>query len=119
MDKFKEWMKKAKEDLNAAKFTYKGKFYRVTAFFSQQAVEKALKSLQLKQTNRYDKIHDLVILARKLSLPKDIEDKCKEISPAYVYDRYPDLPKIKNIKGKSKELLSYAEEVLKWIENKL
>lgn len=91
----KKWFKKAKEDLRTAKFNYRGKRYDVVAFFCQQAVEKALKALSIEKTGEFRKIHDLKLLGKQVGLPKKYIPLCEEISLAYVYSRYPDIPEIK------------------------
>ena len=44
---------------------------------------------------------------------------CKELSPAYTYSRYPDVPEIVEIMEVSRNLLQYAKEVLNWVERRL
>ncbi|MBK5190671.1 MAG: HEPN domain-containing protein [Methanosarcinales archaeon] len=52
------WWDRATEDLETAKFNFRGKKYRAAAFFSQQATEKALKALYIK---RFRKLKRLTI----------------------------------------------------------
>ena len=77
MEEMERWWKLAKDDLDSAEANFKIKKYYVCAFFSQQAVEKALKSLLLKKTKILIKIHDLVILGREVGLTKDLLNKCE------------------------------------------
>ena len=46
-------------------------------------------------------------------------DYCKEITAAYIYTRYPEMPKIDNIEKSSKDYIKKAEEILKWIKKHL
>ena len=41
----KEWIDKAKRDLEVARYNFKGNLLEVAAFYSQQAAEKALKAV--------------------------------------------------------------------------
>lgn len=113
------WWKQGKDDLEKAKILYENKKYDGTAFFCQQSVEKGLKALSLKEKNKIKKIHDLVELGRDISLPQSLLDYCKELTSSYIYSRYPDVKKEKNIKEISYGFLRYAKEILKWIEKKL
>ncbi len=115
----KEWIEKAKEDLDTANFCFKGKRFEVAIFFSQQAAEKAMKALLLEKTGKIIKTHDLVLLSKKLDAPEKIIEHAKELTLAYTYVRYPGIPRIKNIKKKSRAFLDYAEGVIKWIKESL
>lgn len=114
-----QWLAKAKGDLETAKFNFGGGHYDAAAFFCQQAAEKALKAVYIKKFGEVSKTHDLVFLARKLKAPAEVEKMCREISPAYLYTRYPDVPKIGKIKEFSERLIGYAKEVVEWSEKQL
>ncbi len=79
------WRDRATEDLETAKFNFRGEKYRAAAFFSQQAAEKALKALYIKRFRKLKKAHDLFLLATELNLPGDLVELCKELSPACLY----------------------------------
>ena len=85
------------------------------SFQSHQAVEKALKFLNLKINNVMIKTHDLVLLAKKVNAPITIVEKCSKINPSYLDTRYPDIPKSYN-KADAKNIVDLAEEVIKWIK---
>jgi len=86
-------------------------------------VEKGLKSLYLKKFEEIKKIHNLVILAKDLKLPKKLIDKCDELNPIYIEARYPDasgdLPHKKYTQDKSQEDIKAAEGILKWLRKKI
>ena len=86
----KNWLKKAEEDLGTAEDCLKSKRFSASAFFCQQAIEKALKALEIERLGKFDKTHDLYFLGKKLNLPKELVDICEEISEYYVETRYPD-----------------------------
>ncbi len=75
------------------------------SFYSQQAAEKALKSLYIARFGELWRIHDLVKLARKLDAPDEIVKSCAEINPTYTAARYPDVGDIDDKEGVS-EILS-------------
>lgn len=85
----KEWLEKAKRDLEAARYNYEGDLHEVAAFLCQQSAEKALKALYIEKFGELLKTHDLHFLAKKLKAPAGIMDACKELSTYYVESRYP------------------------------
>src|SRR3989344_2635500 len=86
----KNWMSKAESDLITSKYNLKGKRYDAAIFYAQQAAEKSLKSLLIERTGEFPKIHDLIKLAKLISLPLDLLELCSKINPAYIVSRYPD-----------------------------
>ncbi len=119
MEEIGIWMKTAEKDLNAAEINLDNELYDYAAFLAQQAAEKALKALYLKKFKKIRKIHDLVILAKELEAPLELIEKCKELTPAYLYNRYPDVAPVKNIDEMAKDLIEYAQEVMSWVKQKL
>jgi HEPN domain-containing protein len=115
----KNWWEKALGDLDTAKILFRNSKYEDSAFFCQQAVEKGLKALLLKEKGRIEKIHDLVNLGRKVEIPDNFLEYAKELTLAYVYSRYPDVKKAENIRNISSKFLKYSEGILRWIEKKL
>lgn len=118
MEEEKIWLTKAKKDFKAAKNSFESEDYEWACFQAQQAVEKALKAIYIKKYKRLLKIHDLVLLARKINAPKEIIVLCSKINPSYIDTRYPDLSKIYTEED-AKEILNLTEKVLEWIEKNL
>ncbi|MFQ6128416.1 MAG: HEPN domain-containing protein [Thermoplasmata archaeon] len=106
------------KDLETAHHLFEGKRYDAAAFFAQQSVEKGLKSLYIYRRGELRKTHDLVLLGKGLDLPQRLLDLCKELSPAYIYTRYPDVVPVEDIEKVSKELLGYAEEIVQWMRER-
>ena len=114
------WIKQALRDYKSAKNSYNSKDYYVTALLCQQAVEKGLKYLLLKKGDKLLKIHDLVILARRVNVPQEIEKYCSEITPLYMEVRYPDvdeLPSEKVDKADAEYIIKITHIILKWLQN--
>ena len=118
-EEVKKWWNKAKDDLDKAKILFKNEKYDGSSFFCQQSVEKGLKSLSLKEKNKIERIHDLVELGKDINLPQHLIQYCKELTLSYIYSRYPDIEEPKDIKSISTNFLKYAEEILKWIGERL
>jgi len=113
-----EWMNKSKKDLQAAKNSLKSKDYEWSCFQSQQSSEKALKAVYIKKYKSLLKVHDLVLLAKKVGAPKKIIEYCSQITPSYVDTRYPDISKIYT-ETDAKNTIELTEKILRWIEKNL
>jgi HEPN domain-containing protein len=113
-----KWWKQSASDLTTAEYNLKGKRLSAAAFYSQQAVEKALKALQIERSDRFDRTHDLVYLADKLGAPDDIVKLCEIITPFYTATRYPDV-ETRYDSRKAKSLLKASREVVEWVERSL
>lgn len=114
----KRWLEQAEEELDTSIINFKAKKYFSAAFWCQQAVEKAFKSLLIKKTNKFPKVHDLTKLAKLNNAPINIIELCAKINPAYIASRYPDSPK-KYTKEESKQTIKYARKVIEWIKKNL
>ncbi len=117
------WWHQAEADFNAAVFNFNGKQYYIAAFLSQQAVEKALKSLMLKEKGELLKSHSLSRLAKDLNLPRNLLVKLVILEPVYQETRYPDVSeKIPAEEFEEKDastFLEIAEEVMQWIRKRI
>jgi len=115
----KSWLNKAEDDLRKAKDNFGIGNYDLTAFLCQQSSEKALKSYLIEKKGIFPKIHDLVILGRKVEIPENLIDKIKELTLAYIYTRYPDIKEEPNLKNKSEDFLKNSKEVLEWVKENI
>ena len=122
VNEFKNWLKQAEADIKTAENSLKSKDYYASAFWSQQATEKIIKSLLIKKKNRLIKIHDLVVLGRMAKLPADLLEKVKLLSGIYTESRYgiieDKIPAEKFKEKDASEFLNIAHEVLKWVGKK-
>jgi len=117
------WFEQAKADMKSAADLLKTDNYYASVFFSQQAAEKSLKSLYIKEQRTSIKTHNLVFLARELGAPESIINNCAELTPDYLTTRYPDAatgaPFESYTKESAERHLRMAKEVLQWVETKL
>ena len=121
-EEVKRWWKQTLTDIDTAKSLYKIKKYSYSSFWCQQAAEKALKTLLLKNGYKIIKTHDLVLLSRKLSAPENIVQLCKELTPVYVETRYPDLGEEgfkKFTSQETKEDIKMMEVITRWVKKNL
>ena len=119
MEEYKEWLQKAEEDLDTAGYLLKGNRFEATVFFLQQSAEKALKALYIKHFKKILRTHDLVLLSKELNAPENIVKECKELTLAYQYSRYPDIPRIGDLKNKTSDFLKITKEILKWVKENI
>ena len=113
-----EWMSRAKEDYDTARYLLKGKKLHGAAFFSQQTAEKALKAVQIYKLKKFDRIHDLVLIAQSINAPEKVITACAEINPHYTSTRYPDVKEVHDFQL-VQALLKHCKEVLSWAEHQL
>jgi HEPN domain-containing protein len=115
--------KQAEKDLEVAEKNFKLKEYYVTAFFCQQSVEKALKTLFIKKEQRLIKTHGISNLAKELKLPDKLISNISELEPIYQESRYPDIteevPYEKYEEKDATDFINIAEEVLEWIKSRI
>ena len=119
MEEYKDWLKQAEKDLDTAKYNLDGNKTEAGFFFLQQSAEKALKAIYIKKFKELLKVHDLVILAKKLNAPKQILEYCTKLTPAYQYTRYPDVSKVDDLKEVQDDFILYSEEIIKWCKENL
>lgn len=112
------WWKQADKDLESAKRIMELGEHQVSAFLSQQAVEKALKALLIETTGNFPRIHDIVELSRRVKAPSKIIELCAVINPAYTSTRYPDVASEFD-KGEVEEIVKSAKEILEWTKKEL
>ena len=117
-DPVKLWLRFAERDLRSARKNFEIGEYHVSAFLTQQAVEKALKALHIKKRGDFPRIHDLTRLARMIKAPEEIVRYCAEITPAYTATRYPDVAE-EFKKEEVEELIVLAEKVIEWVRQSI
>ena len=118
-DDFGVWLKQALSDLRSAEKSFQVGIYDWAAFQSQQAVEKSLKFLILRRKKKLIKIHNLVTLAKELSVPPEILEACAVITPVYFEVRYPEgdeMTKDKINKREADDIINKAKGVIKWVK---
>ncbi|ADC66543.1 HEPN domain protein [Ferroglobus placidus DSM 10642] len=116
------WLKAAEDDVYDAELFFKNSRYFRTAFFSQQAVEKAFKAMFfIVKKEDPPKIHTVTELYAELkksgfNLPKEIEEQLYILNKYYTVSRYPDaangLPSESVDKIEAERALKIAKEVL-------
>ena len=88
-----QWLRHAEVDRRAAKTLLESSEYEPCAFHCQQAVEKLLKAIIVKQTEQKPPhIHDLTTLLRKvrnLQVGDELAQTIRDIDAYYVATRYP------------------------------
>lgn len=113
-----KWMIMALQDIETAEYNLKGNILDAAAFYCQQAVEKALKALYIKEHEKLIRTHDLLFLGKKLNLPDDLTEICDEISPLYIGTRYPDMYE-EYTEEEIEEAINKARSVIEWVRKKI
>ncbi len=117
------WLRQAEKDLENAKKNLEIGAYYVSAFLSQQAAEKALKFLYiLEKREAPPKTYNLVFLGEILSVPIEILNHCRELTPHITLSKYPSedfVPFEIYTESQAKKLIQSAEVILEWVKKRL
>jgi len=116
-EEVKEWLDKARSDLEIAKYDFKGEYYEDACFHAQQAAEKALKAVYIGKFKELLKIHDVKLLAQKVGASEEIVEAGDGLNPYYIAARYPVMEEPPGKKD-AEEAIIMSEKVLKWAEKK-
>ncbi len=117
-EEIKNWLESGKNDLKTASYNLDGGRLDAAAFFAQQAAEKFLKAMQIKKLGKFEKTHDLVLLAKSVGAPTRIIKLCEILAPFYTVTRYPDV-RISYGKEKVSSAVEASEKVGRWVEQNL
>jgi len=122
-EEVQRWLKQAEDDLSSAIANIGIERYYVASFLAQQAAEKALKALLIKQGKGLIKMHNLIIMGKKANLPDELIKKCDALNAVYTETRYPDavgpIPSEKFTLEMAEDDAAIAKEVLAWLKNKI
>jgi len=120
-ERFYDWFEEALDDYATAEDLFRLKRYSKVCYFCHQACEKILKALMIKKLKRYDPIHSVAELLRRLStvlnVPEDLITKGEKLDRYYIPTQYPNAwpwgaPYKHYNEDDAKEALSYAKEVI-------
>lgn len=119
------WLDQAEADMKTAKDCLKDGNYYASAFFSQQAAEKALKGFLYAQGYRAIVTHSVTELleesSRFVAKFREFLDCGKELDRHYIGSRYPNFypsgaPYMFYTEGMAEKCLNYAELILEEVK---
>nr|WP_276321752.1 HEPN domain-containing protein [Saccharolobus shibatae] len=114
--------------MDVARILIEGGKYFASAFYSQQAVEKALKAFILFIGKDPGKTHSLtellsIIENEGFEIPQKIKEDIMVISPHFIISRYPDaangIPAKQYNKTISIDIYNRSKEVIEWLKESL
>lgn len=126
--RYRDWYDEALDDLAAAEDLYRLGRYSKACFFAHQAGEKALKALMIKRMGRYDPIHSVAELLRRLGeaveVPPGLVEKGEKLDRHYIPSRYPNAwpygaPHKHYRREDAEEALAYAREVVGFVRREI
>jgi len=124
-NKIDYWLENAEYDLESADIMHKSRRYIYTVFMCQQAIEKIIKAIYLKeQEKEAPKSHNLSYLIGLISLQISGEylELLAELSTYYIEGRYPTYKqKISELLNneKSESILNKSKELFLWLKEKI
>jgi HEPN domain-containing protein len=117
LSEYEEWLSKAEDDFDDAKYNIEGGRDSPAALFLQQAVEKALKAMIVKSDEEVSHTHNLLELAETAGLPDEKTDYFARLNTMYTGVRYPgeDVGEVENLE----EIADHVKEVIEWTKKQL
>ena len=122
MEDAREWISRARSDLALAQARPEGVYLEDLCFHAQQAAEKAIKALLIRNGIQFPYVHDLAALLTRLEratgdLPDSIR-QAERLTQFAVEARYPGTaPPVGE--EKYQEAVKLADEVVRWAEKQL
>ena len=117
------WLRQGEYDLNQAEKSLADSSYAYSAFFSEQAAQKALKAFLFKSGERTVVIHSVAELVKKAigfeGAFSQLVEKGARLDRHYLSSRYPDalpesaIPYESYAEDDAKEAVAIAQEILK------
>lgn len=121
----KYWLDGAEYDMGVARAMFKSKKYPYALFMGHLALEKLLKALVVKTTQKHAPYtHSLDKLAKKIKInvPKQTQIKLREFMEFHFEARYPDEQKAfykKCNRSYTKDKFQEIKEIFEWLKNRL
>ncbi len=125
MSSYIDYIERSRIFLEEAKAALNKGIYWLACFHAHQSVEFYLKGLLEYKTGSYPFTHDLTYLLKivanilNLTLPEDLKVKAEALSPHYTLSRYGGLGVSEYTEDKASSCISYAEEILEWLKEKV
>jgi HEPN domain-containing protein len=118
----REWLNRAHSNLALASAQGQGIYLEDLCFNAQQAAEKAIKALLIKQGVEFPYIHDIAeLLTLVESAGQQIPDPIRQaarLTRFAVFTRYPGLAPLIG-REEYEEAVALAERVIRWVEERL
>lgn len=118
------WYALARYDLDSAEVMFKGGRYLYVAFMCQQAIEKILKGILLKETSQTPPYtHNLRRLAKQLSFYEKLSQEqigqLDRLNACYIESRYTEtIEEMKSAinRNDAQQILKECKEMAEWLE---
>jgi HEPN domain-containing protein len=91
----------------------------MAAFPAQQAPEFALKALQIHQSARFTRTHDLRTLAETVAAPPTVVKLAALVTPAYVSARYPDVAGPRITRRRAESYMDATRRMVRWARRQM
>lgn len=91
MNRYKDWLSQAENDLDWARYSFDGDFFSQTCFISQQTAGKTLKACCFWKGFDVVKTHSLFKIIKMLKINGNLEKNAKELDIYYISSRFPTL----------------------------
>lgn len=88
-ERWRDWFEEARDDFISAEILLKEGRYSKVCFLSQQAAEKAIKALLIFKFKKFETIHSVVELLKRVGASEELIKLGIELDRHYITSRYP------------------------------
>ncbi|MHC1586535.1 MAG: HEPN domain-containing protein [Candidatus Hecatellaceae archaeon] len=122
--RFRDWLAEALDDLSAAEILLREGKYGKACFFSHQASEKATKALMIYKFKRYDEIHSVAELLRRIQAPGELVEIGEQLDRYYIPTRYPNAwpsgpPHTHYRRDEAEKAVEAARRIIQYVQDQL
>jgi len=123
MRRVEDWLRQAERALEEAEYTFRGEYYELTCFLSQQSAEFAIKALlQSKGIERRG--NSLLKLSELIPSYEEVKECLIFLDKQYISSRYPNsyaegAPYEYYTRKDGEECINCAKKILNWVKGKL
>ena len=124
-EKIEHWLDIAEYDLETATAMQESGRYLYTVFMCQQALEKLLKAIHIRQTGKEaPRTHNLIYLSGLANIQPETEylQTMTRLNTYYIEGRYPSYKqKLSQLLDKhtTEDLLNKSQEIFQWLKSQL
>lgn len=120
--RYGDWLDEAEDDLSSAEILLREGKYSKVCFLSQQAAEKAIKALSMVKYGKYDGIHSVSELLRRVNASENLIEIGEVLDRYYIPTRYPNAwpygaPCRHYRRSDAEEAFNYAKRIIEYVRS--
>lgn len=123
-ERWRDWLDEARDDFSSAELLLRSGKYSKVCFLSHQSGEKAVKALLIFKFRRFEVIHSIAELLKRVGAPDEIVRLGLELDKHYILSRYPNAwphgsPSKIYRREDAEKALDSARRILEYVEREV